>query len=323
MSGRYEKDMQIDNIVKSKLETLPSVVTDYYYSLIGAGKSYATAKVYIENISHFIKFTFKENCDEDFYTKITSNHINRYISSLRTKVVNGQVKKTSDSHKTLNWSSLNSFFQFLVPDYIENNPVANTNRPKMKDNPNVTYATEKEITQIFDAVEKNANSRMKNRDLCILKLGFATGLRRSAIVQIDIDDLDLNHNQIKVTEKGDKDFYIIIGEKLKAQILLWLEDREKYFNKANTNALFVSQENNRLSARSLKDIVDKYTVGIDKKITPHVMRHSCATNLYEKTGDIYLTAKQLNHKNVTTTQKYAELSKEKQKRAANILDDMI
>ena len=69
--------------------------------------------------------------------------------------------------------------------------------------------------------------------------------------------------------------------------------------------------------------MDRYTGGIDKKVTPHVMRHSCATNLYEKTGDIYLCAKQLNHSNVTTTQRYAELSQKRRIEAANILDEII
>ena len=79
----------------------------------------------------------------------------------------------------------------------------------------------------------------------------------------------------------------------------------------------------RLSGAELSKIVKKYSNGvIDKKITPHVMRHSCATNLYEKTGDIYLCAKQLNHKNISTTQRYAEISKKKQKEAANTLDNM-
>lgn len=324
MSGRLEKEQQIEQQVMKKLHSMPSILMDYYYSLIGAGKSYRTAKVYIENIIQFVKFTFGENVKEDFYTSVTSAHINRYIASLRTKTVKGKTERTSDSHKTLNWSSLNSFFQFLVPDYISTNPVSNTKRPKMKDNPNVTFLTEEEMVKIFNNVMKNANPRMLNRDLCLLKLGFATGLRISAIVQIDIDDLDLDHNQIKITEKGDHDAYVIIGDNLKTQIELWMKDRKTYFGKAESNALFVSQEKNRLSARSVKDLIDKYTLGTtDKKVTPHVMRHSCATNLYEKTGDIYLCAKQLHHKNVSTTQRYAELSREKQKRAANILDDMI
>lgn len=324
MSGRYEKEMQIEQQVMKKLETMPSILTDYYYSLIGAGKSYATTQRYIENVIKFIKFTFNNKYKEDFYINVNATHINKYISSLRTKNVNGKTEKTSDSLKTQHWSSLNSFFQFLIPVHISKNPVAETQRPKMKDNPNVTYLTVEEISKIMENIEVIAAPRMKNRDLCIFKLGFATGLRSSAITQMDVDDLDLEHNQIKVTEKGDHDYYVMIGDNLKAQILLWLEDRRRYFGDAVTNALFVSQERNRLSKSTMKDLTDKYTHGItDKHVTPHVMRHSCATNLYEQTGDIYLCAKQLHHKNVSTTQRYAELSKEKQKKAANILDGMI
>lgn len=324
MSGRYEKEMQIERQVMNRLCDMPSILTDYYYSLIGSGKSYRTAKLYIDNVIQFVKFAFNDKCKDDFYLAVTSNHINRYIASLRTKTVKGKTARTSDSYKTSNWSSLNSFFQFLVPDYISTNPVANTQRPKMKDNPKVTFLTTEEMSKIFDNVQERANSRMLNRDMCLLKLGFATGLRISAIVQIDIEDLDLEHNQIRVTEKGDHDDYVMIGEKLKNQILLWLDDRNRHFNGAPTNALFVSQEGGRLSPRTVKDLIDKYTPGAtDKHVTPHVMRHSCATNLYEQTGDIYLCAKQLHHKNITVTQRYAELSKEKQKKAANILDGMI
>jgi integrase/recombinase XerD len=324
LSGRLEKEKQIEQQVLKKLHTMPYILTEYYYSLIGSGKSYRTAKAYIENVVQFVKFTFEDHIKEDFYVEVKASHINKYIASLRTKTVKGKTERTSDSHKTLNWSSLNSFFQFLTPEYISINPVSNTKRPKMKDNPNVTFLTAEEMTKIFNNIEERANPRLLNRDLCLFKLGFATGLRISAIVQIDVDDLDLEHNQIRITEKGDHDDCVMVGDNLKSQIRLWLKDREEYFGNVDSNALFVSQENNRLSARTVKDLMDKYTLGAtDKKVTPHVMRHSCATNLYEKTGDIYLCARQLHHKNVSTTQRYAELSREKQKKAANILDDMI
>jgi site-specific recombinase XerD len=194
----------------------------------------------------------------------------------------------------------------------------------MKDNPQVTYLTTKEIKKILKYVEKNADNKFKNRDLCILKLGFATGLRVSAIVQIDIDDIDFANNQIKVTEKGNRHEYILFGEQVKEQLLLWLDDREKYFPNCKTNALFVSLKNNRLSVDRLRDMLHNYTKNVtDKNVTPHVMRHSCATNLYEKTGDIYLCASQLHHKNVSTTQRYAEISKSRKTEAANILDKLI
>jgi integrase/recombinase XerC len=322
-SGRYEKELVFETRTKNKLEHLPSVMTEYYYHLVGSGSSFITVDNYINYISMFLKFTFNNNTPEDFYLKVKAFHVNKYISSLRTKVVGGQVKRTSDSLRAIHWSALNSFFQFLVPNYIKENPVAETKRPKMKDNPNVTYLTQEEMGKILTNINKTANDKMRNRDLCIVKLGLSTGLRISAIVQIDLDDVDWVNGQIRITEKGDVDHYVMIGDNVKKQIKLWIDDRDKYFPN-NTGALFISQHKKRISPDAVRKLLTKYTEGItDKHITPHVMRHSCATNLYEKTGDIYLCARQLNHKNVSTTQRYAEISKAKQKEAANILDDMI
>lgn len=324
MSGRYEKEMQLEKKIENRLVNMPTIIKEYYYSLIGAGKSYDTAYRYINYIISFFEFTFNGNMDEQFYLKVKPVHINKYIASLRTKEVNGKTERTSDSHRSVHWSALNSFFQFLTPDYIDSNPVASTNRPKMKDNPKVTFLTPDEIAGIMRNVEMNGQDKLKNRDLCLLKLGFSTGLRVSAIVQIDINDIDLKHNQIRVTEKGDYDNYVMFGDNLKTQIISWLNDREKYFSGYNTQALFVSQRGQRISDDMVTEILKKYSKGVtDKHVTPHVMRHSCATNLYEATGDIYLCSKQLNHKNVSTTMRYAELSKEKQKKAANLLDGMI
>ena len=324
MSGRYEIERKYENRINEKLKDVPSIITEYYYSLIGSGKSYATTYKYINYIVSFLNFTFKEKCKEDFYLNVKPTHINKYIASLRTKEVKGKVERTSDSIKTVQWSALNSFFQFLVPDYIQNNPVSSTNRPKMKDNPQVTYLEPEEISKMLNNVCIKANDRMKNRDLCLLKLGFSTGLRASAILQIDVADIDFKHNRIKVTEKGDYDNYIMFGDNLKEQLLSWLKDREEYFGQYATDALFISQVGKRMSPDMLAKLITKYAKGAtDKHVTPHVMRHSCATNLYEKTGDIYLCARQLNHKNVSTTQRYAEISKERQKEATNILDNMI
>lgn len=324
MNGRLEKENIMKRKIENRLIDVPSIIEDYYYSLIGSGKSFDTAYRYINHVISFVRFAFKDTCDEHFYLKVKPVHINKYIASMRTKEVNGRAKKTSDSIRSVTWSALNSFFQFLIPEYISENPVASTKRPKMKDNPKVTYLTPNEITKIMHNVDKNAQEKFKNRDLCILKLGFSTGLRISAIVQIDLDDVDLDHNQIRVTEKGDYDSYVMFGDNLKAQILAWMQDRDKYFSNCRSNALFVSQRGIRISDDSVGVMLKKYANGAtDKHVTPHVMRHSCATILYEATGDIYLCAKQLNHKNVSTTQRYAELSMEKQKKAANILDNLI
>ena len=328
MSGRHEKEINIERKIKNRLDNAPYIVSEFYYSLIGSGKTYDTAYAYINYVLSFINFMKLENKSqfnsEKFYERVKPLHINKYITSLRTKHVNGKAERASDSIRSVQWSALNTFFQFLVPDYIQSNPVANTQRPKMKDNPKVTYLTPDEISKVLSNVEKTAPIKFKNRDLCIMKLGFSTGLRASALIGIDIDDIDFKHNQIRITEKGDYDNYVMFGDNLKTQLVAWLGDRKKYFPKCNSSALFISSFNRRISDDMVAVILKQYSDGvIDKHVTPHVMRHSCATNLYEATGDIYLCAKQLNHKQVSTTQRYAELSNEKQKHAANILDGMI
>lgn len=324
MSGRYEKEQKFENRISEKLKSSPTIMTEYYYHLTGAGRSPMTSYNYLINVMSFVEFVYNDNVPEDFYKHIRAVDINKYIASLRTREVKGKTERTSDSFRAVQWSALNSFFQFLIPEHIKENPVAYTNRPKMKDKPDVTYLTSKEISELLRSVEFNANDRLVNRDLCWLKLGFSTGLRVSAILQIDIDDIDFENNQIRVTEKGDYDEYIMFGENLKEQLFACIRDRKLICDDLSTNALFISQVGNRLSVDMLSKLLKQYAAKVTKKkITPHVMRHSCATNLYERTGDIYLCSKQLNHKNVATTMRYAEISKEKQRAATNILDDLI
>lgn len=324
MSGRLEKEQEFERRIAEKLKNSPKILSEYYYYLAGAGRSPMTSYNYINNMIAFIKFMYEEECPEDFYKYIKSSNINQYVASLRTREVKGVSERTSDSFKAVQWSTLNSFFDFLVPDYIKENPVQRTHRPKMRDNPQVTYLTGEEITRLLKYVEENANEEFVNRDLCWLKLGFSTGLRISAILQLNINDIDFENNQIRVTEKGDYDEYVMFGENLKEQLIKCIQDRELISDNINTNALFISKCGTRISDVALRKILKQYAKNVtSKKISPHVMRHSCATNLYEKTGDIYLCSKQLNHKNVSTTMRYAEISKEKQRAATNILDDLI
>ena len=324
MSGRLEREQYFERKTLDRLKTAPPLLTDYYYNLVSANKSYATVYSYINHILSFLNYTFNNYIPNDFYLTIKPSHINKYIASLRTKNVNGHTERTSDSIRAAAWSILNSLFHFLTPVYIKDNPMEYTTRPKMKDTPKVTYLTPDEIERVLSNVSEKADKKVRNRDACLLKLGFSTGLRSSAILQIDVNDIDFDNNQIRVTEKGGYEYYVMFGFNLRLQLLAWLHDREVYFNCENTNALFVSSQGNRLCSRMLSVIIQKYTEDVvDKHVTPHVMRHSCATNLYEKTGDIYLCAKQLNHKTVATTQRYAEISRAKQQMATNILDDLI
>lgn len=324
-NGRLEKETIEFNKIENKLKSLPKIFGDYYYTLRAEKKSYGTIKEYIGTIKHFMEFYTNGKPDDYFYKKVETMDINKYLISLETKVVRGETVPTSSGFRSNKWKALYSFFEFLVDtEKIEKSPIAKKSRPKVTDNPSVTYLTEDEIRRIIEKIKREAKDSMINRDLCLFMLGVTTGLRVAATIQINIEDIDFNKGTIHVVEKMNKVFDVIIGKNLMAVLKAWIADRQIYFGDAGTNALFISQHGKRISYDAVRKLWIKYTEGItDKKITPHCLRHTCATNLYEKTGDIYLTSAQLHHSNVTTTMRYAEISDKKLLKANSILDDMV
>lgn len=322
-NGRLEKETIVFDRIEEKLKTLPKIFTEYYYTMRAEKKSHTTLDKYIIAINLFMKSMY-DTPPEDFYANVTAMDINKYMISLETKQVGGKQKQTSSSFRATQWYALNSFFEFLnETGKIKGNPVPKKSRPKITDNPSVTYLTKDEVSAIIDNIKENAPETIRNRNLCLFIMGVTTGLRISAIIQINMEDIDLEKGIIHVVEKRNKTFDVIIGKKTRRILKDWIADRNKYFKDVQTNALFVSQQENRISYDSAKGILDTYSSVVNKKVTPHVMRHTCATTLYEQTGDIYLTATQLHHSNVTTTQRYAEMSNKKLKQAAAELDDLI
>ncbi len=324
MGGRSEKEIQSHKKMQVKLQELPEIFSEFYYYMY-SNKSYTTIETYIAYVKEFATFVCGGKITDTFYIKVRPSDINRYIAQMRNIEKNGECHRSSDSIRATKWSAINTFFSYLEKnDYIKNNPVNKTERPTVQDHPEVAFLTEDEMHAILNNVKAKANKRMLNRDLALISLGLTTGLRVSALVQINIQDIDFDNNVIRVIEKRGKTCNALFGNNVKEYLVAWLEDRKKYFPAVNTDALFISNYNDRMTRYGVGTILKKYSEGItNKNVTPHVMRHSCATNLYEKTGDIYLCATVLNHQNVATTQRYAEISQAKKKSAANILDNLI
>lgn len=324
-NGRLERETEAFRKIEAQLENLPEIFEEYYYALRSEKKSYRTIEEYLKNVRLFMTYMNNTKQKDNFYVDLKPVDINKYLITLETKVVKGEVKPTSSSYRASNWYALNSFFEFLVDNkYIDYNPVSKKSRPKNTDNPSVTYLSEAEIKKMMENIKADAKESMMNRDLCIFVLGVTTGLRVAAIIQMNIEDIDFQNGVIHVIEKRNKSFDVRFGDTLRALLIDWINDRKKYFPEAKTNALFVSQYKDRISYDAVRKLMIKYSNGATTKcVRPHVMRHSCATNLYEKTGDIYLCASQLHHSNVTTTQRYAEISDKSMQKATSILDDIV
>ena len=169
--------------------------------------------------------------------------------------------------------------------------------------------------------QKRFHDKTKVRDTALLTLLLGTGIRVSECVGLDIEDVDFKNNGIKVRRKGGYEAIVYFGEEVEKALFDYLEQRKRIIPlSGHEHALFLSMQNRRITVRAVENMVKKYasTVTTLKKITPHKLRSTYGTSLYRETGDIYLVADVLGHKDVNTTKKhYAALEDERRRRAAN------
>ena len=324
MNGRIEKEIEAKAKMEKKLSKLTNIFTAFYNWMDARDKTYTTMNNYINHVVDFMKFYTKGEPDEDFYSNVTDEDIESYMTYIKRKSARGKDTEVGDDIRAARWSSLNTFYKFLMQKkYIKENPMAQTERPKIRTQHNVTYMTQKEIQSVFDRIEMEGRPMTKNRDRCIIALGLGTGLRVSAIVNINVEDIDFKTNNIRVIEKGRKVREISFSNHLRKSLLVWLNDRARFFGGGETGPLFISQKKNRMSVDSVQGVVKKYTSHLDKHITPHKLRSSAAMNLYSAGIGIMTIASVLGHENITTTQRYAEAYDAEVQSATSILDNFI
>ena len=154
----------------------------------------------------------------------------------------------------------------------------------------------------------------------MMTLMLGTGIRVSECVGLDMDDVDFKNNGIKIHRKGGSESVVYFGDEVRETLLEYMAERQKITAAdGSVNALFLSMQNKRINVRSVENMVKKYSqlVTTLKHITPHKLRSTYGTNLYLETGDIYLVADVLGHKDVNTTRKhYAEIEDERRRKAA-------
>jgi site-specific recombinase XerD len=156
-----------------------------------------------------------------------------------------------------------------------------------------------------------------------MTLLLGTGIRVSECVGLDINDVDFNNNGIKIRRKGGYEVIVYFGEEVGDALLDYMEERKRQIPMdGHNNALFLSMQMKRLGVRSVENLVKKYSSAVTKlkNITPHKLRSTYGTNLYRETGDIYLVADVLGHKDVNTTKKhYAAIEDSRRRSAANVV----
>lgn len=326
MNGRLEKELLAEKKMQEKLKTLPKIFSEYYVYLRAAKKTYTTIGTYINYVIHFANFICDSKIDTKFYKNTKTSDVEGYIISLETKEVNGQLQRVGSDIQCARWSGLNTFFEFCVKrGYLAENPVAKTTRPKNTEEHAVTYLTRPEIKRIMKSIDKNQSDIMRVRDKTIVTLALSTGMRVGAIVNLNIDDINFDENVIRVIEKGNKQRGIPIGENTAQLLQDWILVRNKVFAGVDTNALFISRKNVRITSKAVGDMIKRYAeeAGINKHITPHKCRSSAATNLAAAGVDIQTIGHMLGHRSTNTTLRYISVLDEKKKEATGILDKLV
>ena len=324
MNGRLEKEMKFYGAIEEKLKTLPSVFNDYYISMRANRKSYTTINVYINNILHFINF-LGDNISEDFYKHITASDIERYIISLETRETKNGIQRMGDDILQCRWSSLNNFFDWLMKrNYISINPMSTVNRPKNNTQHKVIYLTKVEVNRLYRAIERNPNEVESIRDETLIKVALATALRISALLNLNIDDIDFDNNVINVIEKRQKVRSIQIGNNLQELLKNWIKIRNEVYANTETNALFLSNRTQRMSDDAANYMLKKYCKEAEiKVITFHKLRASAACMLAKNGMPLKTIAKQLGHNSTEVTQRYVAAFDEDNEKALNILDGLV
>ena len=199
--------------------------------------------------------------------------------------------------------------------------------PKLHEKPIIRLEVD-EVTRLLDSVDSGEglgtrqaafHEKTRLRDLAIMTLFLGTGIRISELVGLDVDDLDFNVNGFKITRKGGSQTILYFSDEVADALLAWLDERAKYEELDEVPALFVSLQKKRMSVRSVELLVKKYAQIVTplKKITPHKLRSTYGTELYRETGDIYVVAEVLGHKDINTTKRhYAAISDDIKRDAA-------
>ncbi len=337
LSYKEQTDRQNIEKIRELQKKLPKFTAEYFRAL-EIRKSTNTRKNYAYDLGTFFFFLQENNgyfarkdiadVTLDDIKLITPVDIEEYLSFLEYYERDGVLYRNKEEGKARKLSSLNNFYTYyLKKGMLDSNPVTLVDFPKIKEK-NIIRLEPNEVVELLDIVEsgekltkKQMESYQKTRvrDVALITLLLGTGIRVSECVGLDLDDVDFDNGAIRIIRKGGNEDLVYFGEEVENALLAYYEERQKLSPASgHEQALFISLKNTRLSARSVERLVKKYAslVTTVKKITPHKLRSTFGTTLYEETQDIYLVADTLGHKNVDTTRKHYAAMNDNRKRQA-------
>lgn len=252
----------------------------------------------------------------------------------------GTLKNRSSSYRITSYSALKKFSKYLLANQTNAlDPMQYVSRPKYQEKietvekRNNGYLDKREIKKLKKSVLNGAGSRnaisyqskWRERDIAIVMVFLGTGLRCSALCKLDIDNINMKNKSLSVVEKGGKIRECLLTGTAWDALENWLFIRENILSiDKDVPAIFVSNRKKRISTDAVSDIISKYAKDITgKNITPHKLRATYGTQLYNETHDIYFVKEAMGHSSIAATQRYIRGNQNKTKRASEIMDKLI
>lgn len=324
---------------------LPILCTDFFRS-ISQTTSTLTRLAYAYDFRLFFQYLISENpvfsdieprfMQEEELRKIKKRDIDGFQDYLTQYYVTDE--DSGESHLVQNHelgimrklSSLRSLFDFLFKnEYVEANVATLISLPKLHEKP-ILRLEAHEMQKLLDTVStgEGLSDRQQKllkftraRDTAMLLLFLGTGIRVSECVGINLEDIDFDLGAFLVTRKGGDQSILYFPEQVGEALQAYLAQREQIIPmEGHEDALFLSLQKRRITQRAVQNLVKKYAqvaAPLKRKISPHKLRSTFGTNLYQQTGDIYLVADVLGHSDVNTTRRhYAAMSDAHKREAA-------
>ena len=337
----YHEQTDVENTLRLRdvLKTLPPFCKDFFRA-IEPRTTTKTRISYAYDIRIFFQFLLEENpafrdwsldaFTVDVLDQITAVDLEEYEEYLKVYQAGDKTETNGERGLKRKMSSLRSFYAYYFKrEMIHTNPTVLVDVPKIHQKSIIRLEAD-EVALLLDYIEHGGDDltgqkkvyyeKNKDRDLALVTLLLGTGVRVSECVGLDIEDVDFKNNGIKVTRKGGNEMVVYFGPEVEKALKNYLEVRKNIIPvEGHEHALFYSTQRKRIGVQAVENLVKKYArqVTTTKKITPHKLRSTYGTALYQETGDIYLVADVLGHKDVNTTKKhYAALDDSRRRQAA-------
>lgn len=336
----YYEDINIKNELRLRrmIDEMPLFCKQFFIGIEPTTSS-RTRIAYAYDLCCFFEYLQQENplCKQmelkdiplSVLDQITPMDIEEYLFYLKYYEKDGTKHTNDERGIKRKLASLRSFYRYFYKnELIQNDPAVKVDMPKIHEK-NIVRLDVDEVARLLDEVESGDNltarqqkyhEKTKTRDLAMMTLLLGTGIRVSECVGLDMEDVDFRNNGIKIHRKGGAEVVVYFGDEVRSALMEYMVERQKITAEyGSINALFLSMQNRRISVRSVENLVKKYSKLVTslKHITPHKLRSTYGTSLYRETGDIYLVADVLGHKDVNTTRKhYAAIDDDRRRSAA-------